>query len=187
MSPFVAFILGLLIGWLVEWVIDWVYWRRRTGADQSSISQYQQRIAALEQEISVQKQAATDAGQRVATIQGDLDWCREESKRLQERISLFEREGQRAGEVTLAAVEPPTPAEPPVPDDLIVIKGIGPVIARMLNDAGIYTFEQLAAQTPASLRAILGNVIERLSDEESILSQARQLAERKSNKTTGGQ
>ena len=66
-----------------------------------------------------------------------------------------------------------------VPDDLKVIKGIGPVIERKLNDAGIHTFEQLGGLTASQLRRILGNSIERLSDEESLLLQARDLARRK--------
>ena len=66
-----------------------------------------------------------------------------------------------------------------VPDDLKVIKGIGPVIERKLNEAGIYTFEQLGNLTVAQLRRILGNVIERLSDEEALLQQARDLSRRK--------
>ncbi len=68
---------------------------------------------------------------------------------------------------------------PVVPDDLKVIKGIGPVIERKLNDAGIYTFEQLGNLTASGLRRILGNMIERLSDEEALLRQARDLARRK--------
>ena len=80
----------------------------------------------------------------------------------------------------------PTPDEPKsqptarvTPDDLKVIKGIGPVIERKLNEAGIYTFEQLGNLTVSQLRRILGNTIERLSDEESLLQQARDLARRK--------
>jgi predicted flap endonuclease-1-like 5' DNA nuclease len=64
------------------------------------------------------------------------------------------------------------------PDDLKIIKGIGPVIERKLNDAGIYTFEELGNLTVAGLRRILGNSIERLSDEEALLRQARDLARR---------
>lgn len=64
-------------------------------------------------------------------------------------------------------------------DDLKVIKGIGPVIERKLNEAGIYTFEQLGNLTTAQLRRILGDMVERLSDEESLLLQARDLARRK--------
>lgn len=78
-----------------------------------------------------------------------------------------------------AGVEEPSAPVPITPDNLQVIKGIGKVIERKLNDAGIYTFEQLGNLTPADLRRILGNVIERLSDEESLLQQARDLAQRK--------
>jgi len=69
-------------------------------------------------------------------------------------------------------------AAPVSPDDLKIIKGIGPVIERKLNEAGITTFEQLGRLTTADLRRILGNVIERLADEESLLKQARDLARR---------
>ena len=64
-------------------------------------------------------------------------------------------------------------------DDLKIIKGIGTVIERKLNDAGIFTFEQLGELTAADLRGILGEVIERLANEESLLQQARDLARRK--------
>jgi large subunit ribosomal protein L21 len=84
---------------------------------------------------------------------------------------------------TAVAVPEPAPEPPPAartaPDDLKIIKGIGPVIERKLNEAGIYTFGQLGDLTVADLRRILGNVIERLSDEESLLQQARDLARRK--------
>ncbi len=40
------------------------------------------------------------------------------------------------------------------PDDLTVIEGIGPKIQRMLNEHGIYTFEDLAAADPEELRPI---------------------------------
>jgi predicted flap endonuclease-1-like 5' DNA nuclease len=81
---------------------------------------------------------------------------------------------------TLSTAE--TETSPPVrvtPDDLKVIRGIGPVIERKLNEAGVYTFEQLGNLTPSGLRRILGNTIERLSDEESLLRQARDLARQK--------
>ena len=68
------------------------------------------------------------------------------------------------------------PGESPKPDNLKIIKGIGPVIERKLNETGIYTFEQLGNLSTAELRAILGDMIERLSDEESLLQQARDLA-----------
>jgi predicted flap endonuclease-1-like 5' DNA nuclease len=77
-----------------------------------------------------------------------------------------------------SVVEVEPPAVKAAPDDLKVIKGIGPVIERKLNEAGIYTFEQLGNLTTADLRRILGNVIQRLADEDSLLQQARDLARR---------
>ncbi len=60
--------------------------------------------------------------------------------------------------------------------DLQRIKGIGPVIAQKLNEAGIFTFAQLGNLTVAELEAIVGEDIKRLADEEAILRQARELA-----------
>lgn len=43
------------------------------------------------------------------------------------------------------------------PDDLKVIVGVGPEIEKRLNQAGVCTFAQLAALTPADLARILGD------------------------------
>lgn len=48
------------------------------------------------------------------------------------------------------------PTEQPARDSLDTIKGIGRVFAQKLNAAGIYTFADLAAQTPESLHGIIG-------------------------------
>lgn len=61
-------------------------------------------------------------------------------------------------------------------DDLEAIVGIGPVIARMLNQEGIFTFAELAALSADDLRRIVGDRIQQLADEDKILRQARQLA-----------
>lgn len=42
----------------------------------------------------------------------------------------------------------------PEPDDLTVIKGIGPVFAGRLHEAGIFTYSQLAAQSPERIQSI---------------------------------
>jgi len=64
-------------------------------------------------------------------------------------------------------------------DDLQEIRGIGPVISRKLNDAGVFTFAQLAELTVAQLEEIVGEEIRRLADEADILRQARERAARK--------
>ncbi len=63
-----------------------------------------------------------------------------------------------------------------VPDDLKVIKGIGPEIERRLHAAGVTSFAQLAEMAPTDLEVVLGSLIKRLANEEDILNQARALA-----------
>ncbi|MFN8413522.1 MAG: hypothetical protein U0Z26_14145 [Anaerolineales bacterium] len=64
-------------------------------------------------------------------------------------------------------------------DDFTVIKGIGPVIARKLNQSGIYTFDQLADLTLDEFEEALGDLLQRFINERSILRQARELALKK--------
>lgn len=53
------------------------------------------------------------------------------------------------------APEPPAPVVPVKPDDLVIIEGIGPKIAGILNSAGITTFAALAAAKPEKLQEIM--------------------------------
>ena len=64
-------------------------------------------------------------------------------------------------------------------DDLKKIKGVGPVIAKRLNAAGIYKFEQLADLTLDEFEEALGNLLQRFINERAILRQARELADQK--------
>lgn len=48
-------------------------------------------------------------------------------------------------------------AGPLIPNDLKIIEGIGPALAKVLNQAGITTFEHLSNNTEESLRGILSN------------------------------
>ena len=68
---------------------------------------------------------------------------------------------------------------PPNPDNFTVIKGIGPVILKRLNQAGIYTYEQLAELTLDEFEEALGDLLQRFINERSILRQARELASKK--------
>lgn len=89
-------------------------------------------------------------------------------------------------------VAPAVPASAPVPtqkiryrtapadaDDLKKIKGIGPVIAKRLNQAGIYKFEQLADLTLDEFEEALGDLLQRFINERAILRHARELADEK--------
>jgi predicted flap endonuclease-1-like 5' DNA nuclease len=63
-------------------------------------------------------------------------------------------------------------------DDLKIIKGIGPVIEKKLNDSGIRTFAALAQLTVEELENILGNT-RRLVKEKDLIAQAEKLAGQK--------
>lgn len=70
--------------------------------------------------------------------------------------------------------------EPPEIDDLKLINGIGPVVEQRLNRvAGIYTYTQLAALSPADIAAavagLAGLSAERIKKQDWI-GQARKLA-----------
>ncbi len=167
MSPIAAFVLGLIVGWVIEWIIDWIYWRRR-------IAEMTQRLQAAEAQIPQQADLKkTDAMK--ADLEAQIATMKANYASLQAKYTALEAE-KAATQMPAAASQV---QEPVVPDDLIVINGIGPVIAKKLNDAGIFTFRQLGAITPEGLRGIVGDVIQRLANEEDILDQARKLAAEK--------
>jgi predicted flap endonuclease-1-like 5' DNA nuclease len=171
MKPIVAFILGLLIGWIAEWIIDWVYWRQRYQGLQESAAQCQQKLVSLESELLSARRAAQSLQEKAGQL--ELEKTQYETRTIQIQQEL-----------DTSRTQPAIP-QPIVPDDLEEIKGIGPVIAKLLNKNGIFTFKQLAASTPESLRRILGDVIQRLANEESLIEQAHQFAQR--NKGAGSQ
>ena len=64
-----------------------------------------------------------------------------------------ERSARPAAKPT--AAQPEKTVAPPVPDDLTVIKGIGPAVQNKLRALGITTFADLAAANPDELMAQL--------------------------------
>ena len=54
------------------------------------------------------------------------------------------------------------------------INGIGPVYQQRLFDAGIYTFAELAAQSPARLRELVGAKSWQETEAEAWIAEARQ-------------
>lgn len=67
----------------------------------------------------------------------------------------------------------PPPRPPAPPTRLADIKGIGPVYEKVLHNAGIDTFEKLAALTPEQLNNLINAPDWRPIDAESWLEQAR--------------
>lgn len=68
-------------------------------------------------------------------------------------------------------------------DNIQAIKGIGPVFAKRLKDAGITTFERLSQLKSKELEEILGPLYKRFfSKQESILAQAKEYAKQRAQK-----
>jgi predicted flap endonuclease-1-like 5' DNA nuclease len=56
------------------------------------------------------------------------------------------------------------PAAPSEPDDLTAIKGIGPVYAARLNDAGVRTFRELSETNAGTIADTVGTTEAAVSD-----------------------
>ncbi len=189
MSPLAAFVLGLLVGWVVEWIIDWIYWRRRTADSARQVEQLREeakateaRNADLEHQLMLQKVNLVNLQEKLAAAETELETAR--AAEVAPAAAQAESAPTRAAQVVSAeppAYEPSVSFAVPVVerDDLEVIKGIGPVIAGKLYKAGICTFADLAGLTPARLRELVGDIISRLAEEDSIIEQAKQLAAKK--------
>jgi predicted flap endonuclease-1-like 5' DNA nuclease len=99
---------------------------------------------------------------------------------LKERIDALETKVSRKSQ--LAKTRPS--GERAKKDNLQAIKGIGPVISKRLNEAGIYTFEELAQVTPEELEEVMGPLAKRFfPKQERILTQAKEFAEQKAQKS----
>jgi predicted flap endonuclease-1-like 5' DNA nuclease len=68
-------------------------------------------------------------------------------------------------------------------DNFQAIKGIGPVFAKRLKDAGIVSFEQLSQLKTRQLEEMLGSLYKRFfSKQETILAQAKEFAKQRAKK-----
>lgn len=64
-----------------------------------------------------------------------------------------------------------------VPDNLKLIVGVGPVLEKTLNDAGVTTFERLAAMSVQQVQDLLPDFQDARVVKEDRLGQARRFAD----------
>jgi len=96
--------------------------------------------------------------------QEDEDEAEEEAESLEAEEEAESLEAEEAGT-----------AEEVIPDDLTVITGIGPMRQSQLNEAGYYTFAQLAQSNPEKLQKVLGESA-RSANVENWIEEAGDLA-----------
>lgn len=146
-------VIGFLIGWLAEWMIDNQCRRLREMASAAAaagpgVGGELGRLSDTIQNMLTDYQGR-DAGLQAA-------WVQQEG-RYEELRSSFEY---------YAATHP---------DDLTVIRGIGPAYQWKLRDAGYGTYARLAEADADDLRAALGIKSWQRTDPQSWIDQARQL------------
>ena len=104
---------------------------------------------------------------------GRLNRAANENAILQQRITSLEA---KKSPIPLSAKKVPI-VDADGNDNFQAIKGIGPVYAKRLKEAGILTFEQLSRMTSKQLEDVLGALYKRFfSREEQILAQAKEFA-----------
>jgi len=123
-----AFLLGALLGWLLKALF---------GNDNENTEQI-------------------DYKNKYFATKKDLDACLANAKAMSEKsldsLSLTPENKTKkgAGNANAFVAEPPSKK-----DDLTKVEGIGPKIQELLNDAGIYTFNQLSNTALDKLKQIL--------------------------------
>ena len=143
-----VFFIGVVYGWFMRWIIDKIF------LDDNL------RILANENEL---------LRQRIITLEA-------------RKPSNSNPVGERAAPALLPVeqIQPVEPsaggATPPQRDDLKMIKGVGPKLEEKLNEAGVYTFDQMSRLTTAELQAILGVNRQNVQNTDNLLKQAKKFA-----------
>ena len=108
-----------------------------------------------------------------------LNRAADENAILQQRITTLEA---KKNPIPLSAKRIPI-VDADGNDNFQAIKGIGPVYAKRLKEAGVLTFEQLSRMTSKQLEDVLGTLYKRFfSKEEQILAQAKEFGRQRAQK-----
>ena len=157
MQFLLGLVAGLIIGWIVEWIIDWQYW-----------------CAEQDDELLQTQEQDKD-------LRAELDRARLEIVSLRNKLERQDdlpltRGGAGITDGITDGTASDVAAGEDAPDKLQRIKGIGPVFAQRLNEAGVYTFAQLAATPPDTIVEAVQAQEWQAVDPASWIAAARELA-----------
>jgi predicted flap endonuclease-1-like 5' DNA nuclease len=155
---------GAVVGFVVEWLIDEAYRKNRELRRQLG----QRGGTAVLVGAGAGSPGAETASETLADFLHQRD---EEVSELREQLTAARAQLEGLGDDFEAY-------QRTHPDDLTVVKGIGPVYQWKLRDAGVNTYAQLAAADPAQLRRMLDVKEWQRVDVESWIAQARDWAQR---------
>ena len=167
----VSLVVGFLIGWLLEYYLDLKYWEmraRRRGL-----------FSKEEQDKDVSSLLTTGPAPVINRTNEQLaDTLREQLKKHEREISTLRAEQDKQDQLYKNLERQYQQYMATHPDDMTSIRGIGRIYQWKLRDAGIASFEQLAAVTPERLREILQVPDWRKFEPESWIEQAKVMAQR---------
>ena len=123
-------------------------------AAKSREAELTKKVAELE-EAGVALGAAGGNSDRLTRLEADLAFSRNREDELNSRIGSLEADLAACEESKAGLLAAASSAV--VRDDLKKVEGIGPKIEGLLNDAGIYSYAQLADADPASIKQILSD------------------------------
>lgn len=149
-----VFFAGLLYGWFMKWIIDEIFVRDKYRMITNENAELRERIQFLEA-IKPPQTVSPPPAPRSQPLQP-----------------------------VEPALEPVAPVEvaSDEPDDLKLIKGIGPQLEKKLNNAGITTFEQMSRLTTTDLQNILGISKRVTQNADNLISQAKKFARENSRR-----
>ena len=149
-------ILFLLFAFVLGFILGWIWFGRlfsgKTEADNNSASDKISSDADLEacraKCAKTEAELAT-AHARIAQLQGDLDAAASAPKK-----QTFTTSAPKPSAFSGDALE----AAKANPDDLKLIKGVGPIMEKVLNEHGCYTFEQVANLSDQDVEWVAANI-----------------------------
>lgn len=157
---------GAVVGFVVEWLIDEAYRRNRELRRQ--LGERGHTALALGSSAGGGGHSDEAATEAMANFLRQRD---EELRELREKLAATD------GQMDTLRAEFDA-YQRSHPDDLTVIKGIGPVYQWKLRDAGFNTYKQLAAANPEQLRRMLDVKNWQRVNIESWIEQSRDWAQR---------
>ena len=110
----------------------------------------------VERELAQAQGRIGDFERQVADLEADLERAREHitgGEAGESEPGVSETAGAEDSEFGLVY-----PVRPEAVDDLTQLRGVGKVIARQLNDLGVYTLAQIAAWDKAQVDAVSGSL-----------------------------
>lgn len=179
---FFLLVLGGVLGAVLAWLYLDAMRSRKAGlpavtSSSGGSSGNDAQIAQLSQQVS---ECAAARQSLEAEVQS-LKRVREENEALKARIAEFENGKLEANGPSIDELPTLTTTSDAPPDDLTIIKGIGPVLKGKLNKLGFTTFQQIADLSPEQ-KSQIEDVLSfkgRIEREEWI-DQAKRLAAEKS-------